>query len=238
MATFGKQVSAGGNAAARPTFGKKVTSPPAGRFTSAPKEKMSPEALAFLNSERSRAPEVPAAKSGFQHKSSGAHSASLPGYASPAGLHAGKPVWARRIVAVLIDGLVFAVPLIMIIGAMGPQPNMTDAQFASGYVGVLLFLVLGSLAYAVGMESSSLQATLGKMAVGAIVTDKNGGKPTLGAVIMRNTLGKFVSGLTPLYISYLIGLARTDRRCLHDLIAGTMVCAKGKPSMSYEQTFA
>ena len=47
-----------------------------------------------------------------------------------------------------------------------------------------------------------------------------------------------LSGFTPFYISYLMGLARKDRRCLHDLIAGTMVCAKGNASVSYENTFA
>jgi len=237
MATFGKQVTGGGAAAAKPTFGKKTAPSPMGRAAPAARDKLSPEALAFLQSERSRAPEPAASKFGAVQK----HSSSSPVFVAPSGPashQAGKPVWGRRIIATLIDGAVFAVPLVLMIGAMGPQPNMTDAQFATGYIGVLLFLVFGALFYAVAMESSSLQATLGKMAVGAIVTDKMGGKPSLGAVIMRNTLGKLVSGITPLYLSYLMGLVRQDRRCLHDLIAGTMVCAKGKASLSYEQTFA
>jgi uncharacterized RDD family membrane protein YckC len=226
--TFGKKTSAGGPASPKPTFGKKTSQAPAPRAMPAAKSSLSSDSLAFLQAERSRAPAAAAAPASRQ----------IPGYAAPAAQTAGKPVWGRRVVATLIDAAVFIVPLVLIIGAMGPQPQTTDAQFASGHVGVLVFLSLGSLAYAIGMESSSLQATLGKLAVGAIVTDKTGGKPTLGAIIMRNTLGKLVSGLTPFYISYLMGLARKDRRCLHDLMAGTMVCAKGATSVSYDQTFA
>ncbi len=226
--TFGKKTSAGGPASPQPAFGKKPSPVQARRAAPAAQSGLSPDALAFLQAERSRSPAAATAPASRQ----------IPGYAAPAALTAGKPVWGRRVIACFIDAAVFVVPLVIIIGAMGPQPGLTDAQFATGYIGVITFLVLGSLAYAIGMEASSLQATLGKLAVGAIVTDKAGGKPSLGAIIMRNTLGKFVSGLTPFYISYLMGLARADRRCLHDLIAGTMVCAKGKASVSYDQTFA
>lgn len=213
-------------------FGKRVTAPVGGR--SAPGRKpapdMSPKAMAFLEAER--------AKKGQSVSSQ----AAVPGYLTPSfgseGLTAGKPVWGRRVIATVIDTAVFVIPLILIIAAMGPQPEMTDEQFATGYFGTIAFLILASLAYAIGMEASTTQATLGKMAVGAIVADKTGGKPTLGAIIMRNTLGKLVSGMTPFYISYFIGLARRDRRCLHDLMAGTMVCAKAKSVVSYDQTFA
>lgn len=232
MATFGKQVSAAGSASAKPTFGKKTGPAPMGRAApSAAREQLSPQALAFLQAERSRAPE-PAAKT---------RAPAQPAYAAAAstsGIQAGKPVWGRRVIATLIDSAVFLVPLILIIALMGPQPGTTDGQFAAGFIGVILFLGLGSLAYGIGMEASAHQATLGKMVVGAIVTDKTGGKPTLGAIIMRNTLGKMISSFTPFYISYLMGLARKDRRCLHDLMAGTMVCEKGKAAVSYENTFA
>lgn len=231
MATFGKQASANGPGGAKPAFGKKAAPSPMGRAAPAAREQLSPQALAFLQAERGRPAAAPAA-------SAPNRAAAQPAYATPAGLQAGKPVWGRRVIAALIDGVVFILPLVLVVALMGPQPGMTDAQFGAGYVAGLLFLMLGGLAYSIGMESSSLQATLGKLAVGAIVTDKTGGKPTLGAVVMRNTLGKLVSGFTPFYISYLMGLARKDRRCLHDLIAGTMVCAKGNASVSYENTFA
>lgn len=224
--TFGKKTSAGGPAGSKPTFGKKTSQAPTRRAMPAAQSGLSPDALAFLQSERSRAPAAASA------------TRQIPGYAAPAALTAGKPVWNRRVVASLIDALVFILPVILIITAMGPQPGITDAQFAVGYYGGIVFLVLSGVAYSIAMESSSLQATLGKLAVGAIVTDKTGGKPSLGAIILRNTVGKFLSSITPFYISYLMGLARQDRRCLHDLIGGTMVCAKGTSSQSYANTFA
>ena len=235
MTTFGNRQSAPGAHGAKPTFGKKTSQAPAPRAMPAAKSGLSSGSLAFLQADHNRAPAAAPAPASRQ----------IPGYAAPAaqtasqtaGHTAGKPVWGRRVIAAVIDVAVLLVPLVLIIGVMVPQPQTTDAQFAR-HVGVFVFLSLGSLAYAIGMESSSRQATLGKLAVGAIVTDKTGGKPTLGAIIMRNTLGKLVSGLTPFYISYLMGLARKDRRCLHDLMAGTMVCAKSKTSFSYDQTFA
>ena len=235
MTTFGNRQSAPGAHGAKPTFGKKTSQAPAPRAMPAAKSGLSSGSLAFLQADHNRAPAAAPAPASRQ----------IPGYAAPAaqtasqtaGHTAGKPVWGRRVIAAVIDVAVFIVPLVLIIGVMGPQPQTTDAQFAR-HVGVFVFLSLGSLAYTIGMESSSRQATLGKLAVGAIVTDKTGGKPTLGPIIMRNTLGKLVSGLTPFYISYLMGLARKDRRCLHDLMAGTMVCAKSKTSFSYDQTFA
>jgi uncharacterized RDD family membrane protein YckC len=239
MTTFGNRQSGPGAPGAKPTFGKKTSQAPAPRAMPAAKSGLSSGSLAFLQADHNRAPAAAPAPASRQ----------IPGYAAPAaqttsqttsqtaGHTAGKPVWGRRVIAALIDVAVLIVPLVLIIGVMVPQPQTTDAQFAR-HVGVFVFLSLGGLAYAIGMESSSRQATLGKLAVGAIVTDKTGGKPTLGAIIMRNTLGKLVSGLTPFYISYLMGLARKDRRCLHDLMAGTMVCAKSKTSFSYDQTFA
>ena len=231
MTTFGNRQSGPGAPGTKPTFGKKTSQAPAPRAMPAAKSGLSSGSLAFLQADHNRAPAAAPAPASRQ----------IPGYAAPAaqtaGQTAGKPVWGRRVIAALIDVAVLIVPLVLIIGVMVPQPQTTDAQFAR-HVGVFVFLSLGGLAYAIGMESSSRQATLGKLAVGAIVTDKTGGKPTLGAIIMRNTLGKLVSGLTPFYISYLMGLARKDRRCLHDLMAGTMVCAKSKTSFSYDQTFA
>ena len=40
---------------------------------------------------------------------------------------------------------------------------------------------------------------------------------------MRNTLGRFVVNIIPFYIGYFIGLFKADRRCIHDMMSGTMV---------------
>jgi uncharacterized RDD family membrane protein YckC len=237
MATFGKQVSAGGPAGAKPTFGKKAAPAPMGRAAPTVREQLSPQALAFLQAERSRAPE-PASKPGAAPRT--------PAYASPSSAvspYAGKPVWGRRIIALLIDSLIVGLPVFFlfgmgIFGAAAAAPTDTAA-----FMAVTTFsLILGicSILYSVSMEASKKQATWGKLAVGVIVTDKNGGKPTLGAVVMRNTVGRFCANIIPFYIGYLAGLFRADRRCVHDLIAGTMVrkrTADGAPA-SYGEVFA
>ena len=55
------------------------------------------------------------------------------------------------------------------------------------------------------------------------VTAKDGTKPSLGGVIMRNTLGRFVVNIIPFYIGYFIGLFKSDKRCVHDMMSATMV---------------
>ncbi|MBA4338815.1 MAG: hypothetical protein C0421_08225 [Hyphomonas sp.] len=238
MATFGKQVSAGGPAAAKPTFGKKTGPAPMGRAApSAARDQLSPQALAFLQAERSRAPEA-ASKPGVAPRA--------PAYAAAASAvspYAGKPVWGRRIIALLIDSLIVGLPVFFlfgmgIFGAAAAAPTDTAA-----FMAVMTFsIILGvcSIIYSVSMESSKKQATWGKLAVGAIVTDMNGGKPTFGAIVMRNTVGRFCSNIIPFYIGYVCGLFRADRRCVHDLIAGTMVRKRtvdGAPA-SYGEVFA
>ncbi len=237
MATFGKQVTGGGAASAKPTFGKKTAPPPMGRAAPAARDKLSPEALAFLQSERSRAPE-PASKPGAAPRA--------PAYAAPssaASPYAGKPVWGRRIIAMLIDSLIVGLPVFFLFGMGIFGAAAAAATDTAALMAVIIFsVILGvcSIIYSVSMEASKKQATWGKLAVGAIVTDMNGGKPTFGAIVMRNTVGRFCANIIPFYIGYIAGLFRADRRCVHDLIAGTMVrkrTAEGAPA-SYGEVFA
>jgi uncharacterized RDD family membrane protein YckC len=248
MTAFGKKtaqsVAQVAQPAARAAFGKRAAPQPQGRFSAAAnvgaagasQAELSAKAIAFIEAERKRQSQI----TGLPPKPVDSPSYALPSKSSGAGVGAGKPVWGRRIIATLIDSFVVGAPLGFMVGFFGAASGAasSEAVFASGFVMMLVFSMVLALAYAVVMESSEAQATLGKMAVGAIVTDKSGNKPTLGAVIMRNTIGKFVSGITPFYIGYLIGAARTDKRCLHDLIAGTMVSTKSPGAVSQVDAFA
>lgn len=245
MATFGKK-RAGTTGA--PSFGKRpaVTSS-AGVFGSPahPKGDLSPEARAFLEAERSmRGQPAPAPSASIP----------MPSYAEPQsgqpqGKPAGKPVFGRRIAARIIDELLILIP----VGIMF-MPSLTSAisALASADVGspdearanieFLKFGVVSFLAqalYGIVLESSGMQATIGKLIFGAVVTDPNGQKPALGAVIMRNTLGRLIVNLIPLCGGYAVGLFRADRRCVHDLIGNTMVRARAPyAEPSYSQVFA
>jgi len=64
-------------------------------------------------------------------------------------------------------------------------------------------------------------ATLGKMALKIKVTEKNG-QLTWVSIIIRETIGKFISGII-LGIGYLMVLWNPKKQALHDKIADTYV---------------
>jgi uncharacterized RDD family membrane protein YckC len=88
--------------------------------------------------------------------------------------------------------------------------------------GVTFILVLfGSWLYEAFMESSSYQATLGKMIFGMKVTDLNGNRISFERATGRH-FAKWLSAMI-LFIGYIM-VGFTDRKQgLHDLLAGTLV---------------
>lgn len=71
-----------------------------------------------------------------------------------------------------------------------------------------------------------MQATIGKMALGIIVTDMNGAKLTLSKAFVRN-ISRILSNLTML-IGYIIAAFTEKKQALHDIIAGTLVVKKAQ----------
>jgi uncharacterized RDD family membrane protein YckC len=71
------------------------------------------------------------------------------------------------------------------------------------------------------MESSKYQATLGKMAVGAKVTDLQGRRISFGRATGRY-FGKIISGMI-LYIGYMMAGFTEKKQALHDMMADTLV---------------
>lgn len=83
-----------------------------------------------------------------------------------------------------------------------------------------IFLVLSWLYFAL-LEASPKQATLGKMALGILVTDMEGERISFGAATKR-FFGKFISGVT-FCIGFLMAGFTENKQALHDLIGGTLV---------------
>jgi uncharacterized RDD family membrane protein YckC len=76
-------------------------------------------------------------------------------------------------------------------------------------------------------ESSSKQATPGKMALGIVVTNAQGGRIGFGRAVGRNA-GRFISGLF-CGLGYII-CGFTDRRqAVHDFLASTLVVKNDAP---------
>ncbi|MBM7059241.1 RDD family protein [Pseudomonas sp. UL073] len=143
------------------------------------------------------------------------------------------PLAARgsRLGAVLIDSLlmsVLTVPVLYLIGFYegldeGKQPSL-GLQLAGALFGMVVFLLLnGHLLRRYGQ-------TIGKRLLKIAIVDLNGDTPAWLPMYLKRYL---VWGLL-VYIPYIGGLLvlvdclfifRGDRRCLHDLLAGTRVVA-------------
>jgi uncharacterized RDD family membrane protein YckC len=93
---------------------------------------------------------------------------------------------------------------------------------AASAVALLMFVV--QVLYFSLMESSKFQGTVGKIALGLIVTDTNGGKLDFVKALIRN-LGKIISSLI-LCIGYIMAGFTEKKQALHDMIASTLVVKK------------
>src|SRR5208282_6521696 len=86
---------------------------------------------------------------------------------------------------------------------------------------IFLLVLFGSWLYEALMESSSYQATLGKMIFGMKVTDLYGNRISFGRATGRH-FAKILSGMILCIGFIMVGL--TERKQgLHDLLAGTLV---------------
>lgn len=135
-----------------------------------------------------------------------------PGYVEYAGF------WLRFCAFVLDQVLLFVVNFFI-----GFVIGFALASASKG-AGVILIQVIGivvSWLYYASMESSTKQATLGKMALGIVVTDLNGERIGFGKATGRY-FGKIVSGLI-LCIGYIMAGFTERKQALHDMMAGTLV---------------
>jgi uncharacterized RDD family membrane protein YckC len=115
----------------------------------------------------------------------------------------------RRFGAWFVDVLILVIPAILIsrIGSAGS-----------------LLVFLGEWVYFAYQESSEAQATIGKRALGIIVTDEAGNRISFGRATGRY-FAKIISALIILIGFIMIAFTR-KKQGLHDMIAGTLVVLK------------
>ena len=101
------------------------------------------------------------------------------------------------------------------------QGDASEGMMLLVGLGVLGLSFLVPLLYFALMESSSMQATLGKKLVGIKVTDARGDRISFWRAVGRY-LGKIVSTMT-LMIGFLMAAFTKKRQALHDMIASTLV---------------
>jgi uncharacterized RDD family membrane protein YckC len=139
-----------------------------------------------------------------------------------------------RVVAAIIDVLIVAVvlsPLKIIFGLGGAAlggfgPHGLHGQMVLPYLiaggGTFgLLRLCGGWLYEALMESSSYQATLGKMIFGMKVTDLYGNRISFARATGRH-FAKILSGMI-LCIGFIMVAFTERKQGLHDMIAGTLV---------------
>jgi uncharacterized RDD family membrane protein YckC len=125
----------------------------------------------------------------------------------------------RRFVAYVIDNILLSVIfglLALVLGGIAGD---------GGVIGAYALGAIGWLVYYAAMESSSNQATVGKIALGIQVTDLEGNRISFGKALGRN-LAKILSALI-FYIGFIMAAFTAKKQALHDMIAGTLVVKKG-----------
>jgi uncharacterized RDD family membrane protein YckC len=145
-----------------------------------------------------------------------------------------------RFVAYVIDSAIVAVAFGVVVAIAiasvglrffrGFAPGLYDRPvnpfFPVATLGVILVLlpitILITWLYFALMESSQHQGTLGKMALGLLVTDLQGQRISFARASGR-FFAKFITGLIPLFIGYLMAGFTEKRQALHDMIAGCLV---------------
>jgi len=131
--------------------------------------------------------------------------------------------WVRY-AASLIDGMIIIIPMFILgllvfalvsIGGLGSEGS---GIFLRLFVPVLIWI------YFIVM-TKNYGATLGKRAMGIKVISDKSENLSWGQVVLRETLGKFISAII-LYIGYLMAGFTARKQGLHDMIASTVVVYK------------
>jgi uncharacterized RDD family membrane protein YckC len=127
----------------------------------------------------------------------------------------------RRLVAALID-LLFVVLLCFGTGmALGGVFGLARVSPSRA---VLISMVVGWLiaaVYKIGLQCSEFQATIGKLALGIKVTDREGQRLTLLRSMARYA-SELVSAVS-MSVGYVMAGFTGRRQALHDILAGTLV---------------
>lgn len=129
-----------------------------------------------------------------------------------------------RVGATLIDNVIVIGSLLLLVFVSVLSALLPPLMF------LLLILVwiasfVGPWLYAALFESSTMQATPGKKAIGLKVTDLQGNRISFGRATGRY-FAEYITGMTFL-VGYVMVAFTQKRQSLHDMIAGTVVVAAG-----------
>ncbi len=133
----------------------------------------------------------------------------------------------RRVVALVIDAILFIFITFILSFALGASLFVGEAGEAAAIALPIVYnlaLIVGMWLYFALMESSKLQATLGKMMIGVVVTDLDGNRISFGRASGRY-FAKGVSSVI-LGIGYMMAGWTGRKQALHDIMAKCLVIRK------------
>jgi uncharacterized RDD family membrane protein YckC len=149
--------------------------------------------------------------------------------ASTAGDQAVYAGFWKRVAAFVIDGVVTYIAFFIIgflygigFGFTASMISFPDKDALAAMTSHMIWLSFAlSWIYYAAMESSPLQATIGKTALGIKVADLRGNRVSFGKATGRH-FGKIVSALT-LGVGYIMAAFTARKQALHDIMAGCVV---------------
>jgi uncharacterized RDD family membrane protein YckC len=134
-------------------------------------------------------------------------------------------VTGRRVLAIIVDGLVLGVlfwVMSLLFGSSSAEGGAVSASL--GTLGTLLYAII-AFAYFALLEGNRGQ-TLGKMLLGIkVVREDNGEVPGLGAAAIRTVL-RLIDGLFFYLVGFIAILISSKNQRLGDMAANTLVVRK------------
>lgn len=128
-----------------------------------------------------------------------------------------KYVGFGRLAALIIDGIIILVISFIILYFMY-YPKDVDTHVSEEIIGLI------SIIYSV-IFVTLYGATLGKMILKIKIVDKDYTKPPFWKIVLRESIGKSISGVL-LPVSVLLVIFDKKKRSIHDFIASTYVIYK------------
>jgi uncharacterized RDD family membrane protein YckC len=133
-------------------------------------------------------------------------------------------VTGRRILAIIVDGIIVGLPTGLIAALLGAFSSGGSFQGVAG-----LFLALTSAALYLGyyvLMEGYLGQTVGKMLLGIkVIREDDGGVPGVKAAAIRTVL-RIVDGLFSYLVAFIVVLASAKNQRLGDMAAHTLVVRK------------
>jgi len=134
--------------------------------------------------------------------------------------------WIRVAAALLDVALFWLVKLSL--GVLAARVWRTDLDTVIGLQGTISACVVAFVVLYTVMLHSLEGQTIGKLLVGIRVVGLDGDPPPVGASVLR--FCAYAASLMPLGLGFVMAGLRSDKRALHDLLAGTRVERLPRPA--------